>query len=592
MRKNPVQFLCGIFCKCFYLREFYCMKRTSIASVVLSGSLIAASALSPFAAAAVTVSDVHHLVQSLTASGDLTKADDYNGDGTVNAVDLTLMKRAALADEPDGELKESVIPATANTVKLIGRTQLSKETQWLVQSGSAAECTVTGTAASVTIAGDGCVYSDAKYRPRYAVYVDDELVKDVIMDEPEQTVELFSGTAQRTAKVKVIHLSEANNGAVGVKSFTVTSSAAKPVKPTAKKDLTIEFIGDSITCAYGVEANSQYVNFETGTENFTKSYAYLTAEMLDADYSAVSYSGHGIVSGYTSDGTLNAESLVPPYYEYVGKPADYQTAWDFSAHPSDVVVLNLGTNDGTYVEKDQETRALEYQEKYVDFLKLIRKNNPDAAIICTLGIMGREDLYPNIEAAVAEMKDPKITCYQSPTQKSSDGYGADWHPSPVTHQLNAYLLADKICDAIGRESSKIGIDLAMDGEYGAEIDTSNGANGWPYYAEWNKSLNLNIAKGGTAPEEIIGYVRNLNLPKGGYELAFDVKGADGIQVPYEVRSMTDHKVVYCSGKSDSSHVVAPFELDAAAENCEIVFLLGDLGNVNLTFENVTLYKRS
>ena len=101
-----------------------------------------------------------------------------------------------------------------------------------------------------------------------------------------------------------------------------------------------------------------------------------------------------------------------------------------------------------------------------------------------------------------------------------------------------------------------------------------------------------IAKGGTAPEEIIGYVRNLNLPKGGYELAFDVKGADGIQVPYEVRSMTDHKVVYCSGKSDSSHVVAPFELDAAAENCEIVFLLGDLGNVNLTFENVTLYKRS
>ncbi len=568
------------------------MKKNRITSAVISGSLIALTALSYFDASAVSGSDIRHLVQSLTAAGDPVKADDHNGDSRVNAVDLTLMKRAALAEEQSGESKKSVIPATAETVKLIGRTQLTDGTQWLVQSGSAAECTITATAASVTIAGDGCVYSDEKYRPRYAVYVDDELVKDVVMDEPEQVVELFSSTAQRTAKVKVIHLSEANNGAVGVKNFQVTSGASKPVKPTAKKDLSIEFIGDSITCAYGVEADTQYVNFETATENFTLSYAYLTAQMLDADYSAVSYSGHGIVSGYTNDGTINTESLVPPCYELVGKPADYNTAWDFAANPSDVVVLNLGTNDGTYVEKEPETRALEYRAKYVDFLKLIRKNNPDAAIICTLGIMGREDLYPEIEAAVAEMKDPKISCYQSPTQKSSDGYGADWHPSPVTHQLNAYLLADKICEAIGRESSKIGIDLAMNGEYGAVIDTSNGANGWPYYAEWNKSLNLNIAAGGKDPEEIIGYVRNLNLPKGGYELAFDVKGVDSVAVPYAVRSMDDHSVIYCSGKSDGSSVLAPFTLDAPAENCEIVFLIGDLGAVNLTFENVTLYKRS
>ena len=245
------------------------MKKNRITSAVISGSLIALTALSYFDASAVSGSDIRHLVQSLTAAGDPVKTDDHNGDSRVNAVDLTLMKRAALAEEQSGESKKSVIPATAETVKLIGRTQLTDGTQWLVQSGSAAECTITATAASVTIAGDGCVYSDEKYRPRYAVYVDDELVKDVVMDEPEQVVELFSSTAQRTAKVKVIHLSEANNGAVGVKNFQVTSGASKPVKPTAKKDLSIEFIGDSITCAYGVEADTQYVNFETATENFT-----------------------------------------------------------------------------------------------------------------------------------------------------------------------------------------------------------------------------------------------------------------------------------------------------------------------------------
>ena len=101
------------------------------------------------------------------------------------------------------------------------------------------ECTVTGTEASVTICGDGGINSDEKYRPRYGVYVDGELIKDVVMSEKEQTVELFSGTSARTAAVKVMHLSEANNGCIGVKGITVTSSSAKPVKPTPKKDLRI-----------------------------------------------------------------------------------------------------------------------------------------------------------------------------------------------------------------------------------------------------------------------------------------------------------------------------------------------------------------
>ncbi|MBQ8921299.1 MAG: hypothetical protein IJ060_03950 [Oscillospiraceae bacterium] len=563
------------------------MNKTRCGALLVTGALIAASAATVLQISAATASDVRHLFGTLTVSEDPVKADDFNGDAKINSVDLTLMKRDLLTDEPGGPAAESVIPATETTVKLIGRTLLKDQAEWLVQSGSAVECTVTGTAASVTIVGDGCVYSDEKYRPRYAVYVDDELLTDVVMSEPKQTVPLFQGTAQRTAKVRVIHLSEANNGAIGVQDFTVTSSAKQPVKPTAKKDLTIEFIGDSITCAYGVEADSQYVSFETGTENFTMSYAYLTAEMLDADYSAVSYSGHGIISGYSNDGAVNTESLVPPVYEFVGKPADYQTEWDFAANPNDVVVVNLGTNDDSYATKDLETRGKEYQEGYVSFLKQIRAKNPDAAIVCTLGIMGCEELYPYIEAAVAEVNDPKITCYQSPTQKSADGYGADWHPSPKTHQLNAYLLADKICDAIGRESSKIGIDLAMDGEYGTRM---TGGNMWPYYAEWNKSMNLNITAGGSSKEDIQFYITNLNLPAGSYELSFDVKGAESVEIPYEIHNIADPSVVYCSDSVTGTHGSTAFTMTKADTACEIVFYLGSIGSGNITFENVTLYK--
>ncbi len=560
---------------------------------VFAAAMLALQAAMPLEVSAASASDVRHLVKTLTTNGAMTKADDFNGDGLVNAVDLTLMKRAILAEAQadTGEVKDQKVTAITEQTKLIGRTLTKDGVTWLVHSGSAVECTVTGVEASVTIEGDDNVRSDAKYRPRYGVYVDGELIKDVVMGESEQVVKLFSGTAKRTATVKVMHLSEANNGAIGVKQFDVKSSAAKPVQPTAGKDLTIEFVGDSITCAYGVGADSQYVGFETATEDFSKSYAYLTAQLLNADYSAVSYSGYGIVSGYTSDGKKNTDSLVPPVYENVAKQAAYALPWDFDAHPVDVVFVNLGTNDDSYASKDLETRGKEYQTNYLAFLKQIRKCNPDAAIVCTLGIMGCQELYPYLEAAVEAFGDAKTSCYESPTHNiTQDGIGADWHPSPVTHEKNSYLAADHICKALRIQYSGVGLDFAADGEYGCDFDKSNGADGWPYFSDWNKSLNINISSGGTSLEEILGYVRKLNLTKGTYTLAFSVKGGEKTEIPYIVRSMTDHKKVYCEGVCKGGTASEKFTVAADAPDSEIVFPVGAVGGLNLTFENITLYK--
>ena len=560
---------------------------------VFAAAMLFVQAAMPLNASAASASDVRHLVKTLTTNGAMTKADDFNGDGLVNAVDLTLMKRAVLAEAQadTGEVKAQTVTAITEQTKLIGRTLTKDGVTWLVHSGSAVECTVTGVEASVTIEGDGNVRSDAKYRPRYGVYVDGELIKDVVMGESEQVVKLFSGTEKRTATVKVMHLSEANNGAIGVKQFDVKSSAAKPVQPTAKKDLTIEFVGDSITCAYGVGADSQYVGFETATEDFSKSYAYLTAQLLNADYSAVSYSGYGIVSGYSSDGKKNADSLVPPVYQNVAKSADYAVPWDFESHPVDVVFVNLGTNDDSYASKELETRGKEYQTEYLAFLKQLRKCNPDAAIVCTLGIMGCQELYPYLEAAVKEFGDVKTSCYESPTHNiTQDGIGADWHPSPVTHEKNSYLAADHICKALGIPYSGVGLDFAADGEYGCDFDKSNGADGWPYFSDWNKSLNINISSGGTSPEEILGYVRKLNLTKGTYTLSFTVKGGEKAEIPYIIRSMTDHKKVYCEGVCKGGAASEKFTITADAPDSEIVFPVGAVGGLNLTFESITLYK--
>lgn len=56
-----------------------------------------------------------------------------------------------------------------------------------------------------------------------------------------------------------------------------------------------------------IYVNDKNINggFKNSTENGSKTYAYKTAQNFDADYSIVSVSGIGVVSGYTSAGVLN-----------------------------------------------------------------------------------------------------------------------------------------------------------------------------------------------------------------------------------------------------------------------------------------------
>lgn len=353
---------------------------------------------------------------------------------------------ASVVEGAQSTTNGAVVPVTTEHVRLIGRTCVEDSVTWLPQSGSAVEFRVTGKRVELELAGDDNVNKKKDLRPRFAVLVDGEVVLDDTMDESTRVVEAFSGETERTAVVEVIHLSEALNGAVGVKTISVDSRETDCVVPTAEKDMSIEFIGDSITCAYGVESSSADDSFTTTTENFMKSYAYLAAQELGADYSAVCYSGYGVVSGWSDDGSRNTERLVPPLYGVVAK--GYEEPWDYAAHPYDVVVVNLGTNDFVYTGTNKD-RMEEFAQGYADFLVKIHESHPDAYLICTLGTMEVLELYPYVEKAAAEYtartKDDRITCYPSePMNVEADGAGANEHPTAKTQQKSADALVKVI----------------------------------------------------------------------------------------------------------------------------------------------------
>lgn len=533
--------------------------------------------------------DLRHLQDALLCRGEMTPADDFDGDGVVDVFDMVQLRQSMLNS---GEKQDGDFPATSTNVKLVGRTMRKGDITWLVQSGSAVRFNVTASSASVTLAGDASIGNGADYRSRYAILVNGEVVADDVMSEKETEIELFNGTNVRTAEIAVIHLSEAANGAVGVKNIHTESTVAKSVVPVPEKDLKIEFIGDSITCAYGVEGLSSGESFKTTTENFMKSYAYLTAELLDADYSAVSYSGHGIISGYTS-GEKNTNQLVPKLYEQTGNLADYTQPWDFGSSENDVVVINLGTNDNSYLQNDPAGGKEDFVEGYVDFLGMVRRNNPDAYIICTMGTMGGNDVvYPLIEEAVKAFGDKKVSCYESVTQNiQTDGIGSDWHPSPVTQQNSAYVLADKICQAIGRESTQIGLDVAVDSEYRMDIDPDLGGNCYAYLNDYDKSFWLTNYAGGSVPEALEAVIAPVGLKKDGvYELRLDWTAGDESSVPVVVRSggkVIFEDVIKCG--AETIHYEKEFTCDSACE-AEIVFQIGGYDSGRFTIQNFKLVK--
>ena len=108
-----------------------------------------------------------------------------------------------------------------------------------------------------------------------------------------------------------------------------------------------------------------------------------------------------------------------------------------------MIVINLGTNDDSYC-RDDIGRQQHYCTAYTEFLKTVRKCNPKAKILCTLGKMGNR-LYPFVEQAAAnytaQTGDTNIAYMPFTPQMEADGLAADYHPSETTHQKAAEKLA-------------------------------------------------------------------------------------------------------------------------------------------------------
>jgi lysophospholipase L1-like esterase len=263
--------------------------------------------------------------------------------------------------------------------------------------------------------------------------------------------DLVSGLSDKEHDVVITKRTEASVGLVTL--LGITSTENRPLVPTAAPAITrrIEFVGDSITCGYGVLGADQYCTFSADTENEQLAYGALTAAQLHAAHTAIAYSGIGV---YRDFGGSTQDQMPDRYARVLADDASKQ--WDFR-YVADVVVVNLGTND--FSKGDP---GASFTTAYIAFLGQLRAKHPSARIVAALSPM-LTDGYPAgeqhrstartyIQAAVSSRVsagDTKVSFFEFDEQLESDGYGCDYHPSKITHQKMSNKLAADLKTSMG-----------------------------------------------------------------------------------------------------------------------------------------------
>ncbi|WP_051703819.1 RICIN domain-containing protein [Glycomyces sp. NRRL B-16210] len=138
----------------------------------------------------------------------------------------------------------------------------------------------------------------------------------------------------------------------------------------ARPEHHIEFIGDSIT-----------VGQPNGDRPFT-TYPWLSAEALGASHMQVAEGGACV-------STADCRGMVDWFLRTTNQ--DFDEMWDFSTYETDLVVINLGTNN--------KVSSVEFQSDYVLLLERARQAYPDAEILA-MGVF-RERLLQEVQNAVA-----------------------------------------------------------------------------------------------------------------------------------------------------------------------------------------------
>lgn len=246
--------------------------------------------------------------------------------------------------------------------------------------------------------------------------------------------------------------------------------------PVSDKPYKLEFIGDSITSGEGTYGAKEDTDWLAMYMSSSRNYAVMVSDALNAEYRLISQGGWGVLSSWDN----NPDCNIPSIYEKIcglakgcfNEKLGAAKPHNFKIWQPDAVIVNLGTNDasafnqpewrnpetgetfkqhlnpdGTYNQED----LMRFKQAVIDFLSMLRKNNPASHIVWTYGMLGY-DLTLAITDAMNTYQtltgDTNTAFLQLPNT-TDDTVGAHAHPGVKSHERAAKVLTEYLKNILG-----------------------------------------------------------------------------------------------------------------------------------------------
>jgi lysophospholipase L1-like esterase len=316
-----------------------------------------------------------------------------------------------------------------------------------------------GTAASVMLAdqfryGTNKNYYDAVIDGATAIKIAPSAASS------SNTYAIVSGLANAEHTIELVKRTEAS---IGYGKFLGFQFAGDILPAPARPARRMEFIGDSITCGTGDEAD---YNSPQCTEdgwgqpynNVRLAYGPVLARSLGAEYHVSAVSGIGLTRNYSFqyDPRPMPEVYDSLYFEQIQSPR-----WDTTKYVPDAVVIGLGTNDFSPGDSDRPTMDVDvFAKAYVQFIGTLRGYYPAAEIFCTSSPM-LGDHWPKPEDKSATNQKAALAQVVTELNAKGDakvhkiivnpivGAGCTTHPNTDQHALLANQLGGIIAPIMG-----------------------------------------------------------------------------------------------------------------------------------------------
>jgi len=357
--------------------------------------------------------------------------------------------------------------ADIKNLKVHGRTTGRLSPLTLFWTGSAIEVNAKGSELWIEVEVDYDIYE-----PWISIVINSVPVSRLMLVAGRYWICVFRGMNEINIKnVRIVKDVQAMSGDSGCFLQIHAVKFDGEFLPVEEKPYKFEFIGDSVTSgegAIGAKVEQDWIPMWFSALN---NYTTMVAQAMNAEYRIISQSGWGVLTGWDN----NPHSNIPEYYEKIcgvlaGERNKVLGAFEengFTAWQPDVVVVNLGSNDGnsfnapewkdevtgetfkqksnadgTFNEEDLES----FEKAVMNFLIKLRKYNKNAYIIWAYGMVGTT-MMPAINCAVdmyiKKTGDKKVSAIQL-IDTTEETAGARSHPGILVHEKSAKILTEYI----------------------------------------------------------------------------------------------------------------------------------------------------